>query len=138
MKRNLLKATLFSIFAATAIGVSAPAFADVLPEDINRFVTMCDNNKDGMVSKAELMKRAEAAFTKADTAKKGMVDSKQFMQFLLDLQKSDGGSNAYMASKADMMKKVETAFASADTSKKGMLDRKQLQSFLAELMKSGG
>jgi Ca2+-binding EF-hand superfamily protein len=137
MKRNLLKATLFSIFAATAIGVSAPAFADTSPEDAARFVKICDSNKDGMVSKAEVMKRAEAEFAKMDKAKKGMVDSKQFMQFLLDLQKSDGGTSGYMASKADMMKKIETAFDNADTSKKGMLDRAQLQGFFAELMKSG-
>jgi Ca2+-binding EF-hand superfamily protein len=143
MKRNLLKATLFSIFAATAIGISAPVFADTSPEDAARFVKICDSNKDGMVSKAEVMKRAEAEFAKMDKAKKGMVDSKQFVQFLLDLQKSDGGTSGYdsttrpQASKADMMKKIETAFDNADTAKKGMLDRAQLQGFFAELMKSG-
>jgi Ca2+-binding EF-hand superfamily protein len=137
MKRNILKATLFSMFAAATFGLSAPVFADSLPGDATRFIQICDTNKDGMVSKAEVMKRAEAQFAKMDTAKKGMVDSKQFVQFLLDLQKSDGGTSGYMMPKADMMKKIEAAFDNADTGKKGMLDRSQLQAFFAELMKSG-
>jgi hypothetical protein len=137
MKRNTFKTTFFSLLAAAVVGVSAPVFADVSPEDAARFVTVCDVNKDGMVSKTEVMARAKAAFEKMDTAKKGMVDSKQFMQFLLDLQKSDG-SAGYMASKDDMMKKIEAAFDKMDSGKKGMLDGKQLQAFLTELMKSGG
>jgi hypothetical protein len=137
MKQQFLKATLFSAVAAAMISISSPAFADATPEDVARFVTVCDISKDGTISRAEVMMRAGEAFSKIDTAQKGMVDSKQFMAFLLNLQKSDGGSG-YMTAKADMMKKLDVAFNNADTSKKGQLDAAQLRAFIAELMKSGG
>jgi Ca2+-binding EF-hand superfamily protein len=137
MKAITLKAALASALAAAVFGVSVPALADSSPEDLARFVTVCDFNKDGMLSRVEVMERAKAGLEKMADAK-GMVDSKKFTQFLLDLQKSDGGPNNYMMSKADMMKKIETAFTKADTAKKGMLDQKQLQVFLTELMKSAG
>jgi Ca2+-binding EF-hand superfamily protein len=136
MNRTKLSITIASAFFAAFLGASPLAFADTSPEDAARFVTVCDANKDGMVSKAELMARAKVGFEKMDTAKKGMVDSKQFMQFLLDLQKGDG-LPSYMASKEQMMKKIEAAFDKVDSGKKGMLDMKQLQAFLTELMKSG-
>jgi hypothetical protein len=137
MKSISLKAALVSAFAATAFTLSVPAVADSSPEDVARFVTACDFNKDGMLARVEVMARAKAGLEKMADAN-GMVDSKKFMQFLLDLQKSDGGANNYMMPKADMMKKLETAFDKADSAKKGMLDKKQLQSFLAELTKSSG
>ncbi len=137
MKSQFLKATLFSAFTAALIGISAPAFADTTPEDVARFVTVCDISKDGTISRAEVMMRAGEAFAKFDTAQKGMVDSKQFMTFLLNLQTSDGVSGAMIA-KADMMKKLDVAFNNADTSKKGQLEAAQLRAFIAELMKSGG
>jgi Ca2+-binding EF-hand superfamily protein len=137
MKTTTLKAALASTVAAALFALSVPAIADISPEDAARFITVFDVNKDGMISRVEVMTRAKAELDKMADAK-GMVDSKKFMQFLLELQKSDGGPNNYMMSKADMMKKLETAFTKADAAKKGMLDQKQLQIFLAELMKSGG
>jgi hypothetical protein len=137
MKQHFLKATLFSAVAAALIGISAPAFADATPEDVARFVTVCDISKDGKISRAEVMMRAGEAFSKFDTAQKGMVDSKQFMAFLLGLQKTDGGSG-YMTTKADMMKMIEVAFNNADANKKGLMDAAQLRAFITELMKSGG
>lgn len=137
MKNMSLKVALASAVAAALFSLSVPAIADISPEDAARFVTVCDINKDGMISRVEVMNRAKMGLEKMADAK-GMVDSKAFMQFLLDLQKSDGGPNNYMMPKADMMKKVEAAFSKADTSNKGMLDKKQLQAFVAELMKGGG
>ncbi len=137
MKISLLKA-LMNTIAFTMLAISVPALADVTQEDINRFVKNCDADKDGMISKSEVMKRATATFDKMDTGKKGMMDDKQFVFFLMELQKTDGYTgNGKMMSKADMMKKIETMFDKIDTAKKGMLDRKQAEIFLRELMKSG-
>ena len=125
MKKSLMKVALASVAFAT-ISLSIPAFADVTQEDVNRFVTMYDVNKDGMISRVEVMKKAAEMFDKMDTGKKGMLDEKKAMAFLLELQKSDGAPSGYMISKADLMKKVEAMFDKMDTGKKGMLDKKQI------------
>jgi len=135
MKKNFLKFALSSI-AVSVLSLSAPVYAGTSPEDANRFVKMYDSNKDGMVSKAELMKRAEEMLAKMPKDKAGMMDEQKTLAFLLELQKSDGGLGRMM-SKEDIMKKVGTAFDKMDTSKKGMLTAKQAEQFLIELMKSG-
>ena len=136
MKQSLLKFAMSSV-AVAMLGMSIPASADVTQEDINRFVTMYDVNKDGMISRVEVMKKAAEMFDKMDTGKKGMLDDKKAMAFLLELQQSDGGTSGYMISKADMMKKIEAMFDKMDSGKKGMLDKKQAEAFFRDLMKSG-
>ena len=136
MNKVLLR-TLVGSIAISVMGLSIPAFADITQEDVERFVTRYDTNKDGMISRVEVMKRAAEMFDKMDTGKKGMLDDKKAMAFLLELQKTDGGTSGYMMPKADMMKKIETAFDKLDAAKKGMLDRKQTEALLRELMKSG-
>ncbi|MEP7155121.1 MAG: hypothetical protein ABI905_05080 [Betaproteobacteria bacterium] len=139
MKKSVLKAVVSTVAVSlTLMGLSAPAFADVTPEDISRFVTMYDVNKDGMLSRTEVMKRASDMFDKMDKSKKGMLDDKKAMAFLLELQKTDGYTPGRMMSKADMMKKMEMMFDKVDTGKKGMLDKKQAEIFFRELMKSDG
>lgn len=135
MKKSMLNVVMGSI-AAAIMGLSISVFAEATDEDINRFVIACDTNKDGMLSRAEVMKRAADMFDKMDTGKKGKMDDKQFMAFLLELQKTDGYTGQMM-SKADLMKKIGGMFDKLDTGKKGMLDRKQAAAFLTELMKSG-
>lgn len=136
MKKSLLKVVIGSL-AVAMMGLSMQSFADVTQEDVERFVTRYDINKDGMISRVEVMKRAAEMFDKMDTGKKGMLEEKKAMAFLLELQKSDGAPNTYMTSKADMMKKIEMAFDKMDTDKKGMLNMKQAEAFLREVMKSG-
>ena len=136
MKKTILNALLGSL-AVSMFALSMPSFADVTQEDVERFVTRYNVNKDGMISRVEVMKRAAEMFDKMDTGKKGMLDDKKAMAFLLELKKSDGAPSGYMISKADMMKKIETAFDKLDTAKKGMLDKKQTEYLLRELMKSG-
>ena len=136
MKKSLLNVLMGSI-AISVMGMSMPSFADVTQEDVERFVTRYDTNKDGMISRVEVMKRAAEMFDKMDTGKKGMLDDKKAMAFLLELQKSDGGTSGYMVSKADTMKKIETAFDKLDAAKKGMLNKIQTEALLRELMKSG-
>jgi hypothetical protein len=136
MKKSLLKVVMGCI-AVSMMGLSLPSFADVTQEDVERFVTKYDINKDGMLSRVEVMKRAAEMFDKMDTSKKGMLESKKAMAFLLELQMTDGGTSGYMESKADMMKKIETAFDKLDAAKQSMLSMKQAEALLRELMKSG-
>ena len=136
MNKQFLKVAL-SALTISLLGGALPARADIISvEDANRFVRNYDANKDGMVSKAELMKRADEMLRKMSTGKDGMMDDKKALAFLLELQKSDGGSG-YMMSRDDIMKKVDRMFDKADTSKKGMLNARQAEQFLIELMKSG-
>jgi len=136
MNKAILKFAMSAI-AASMLSLSFSAAADTPPEDVNRFVKMYDSNKDGMVSKAELMKRANEMFDKMDTAKKGMADDKKTIAFLFELQRTDGSTGSMMP-KAEIMKKIEMTFDKMDSGKKGMLDMKQAEAFLRELMKFGG
>ena len=137
MKKSLMQVLMGSI-AVSMMAFSVAAFAEATEEDINRFVKNCDVDKDGMISKSELLKRATATFDKMDSGKKGMMDDMLFMNFLLELKKTDGyTSSGRMMSKADLMNKIETMFDKVDTGKKGMLNRKQAEHFLRELTKSG-
>ena len=135
MKSIQVKALLGAVAIALA-GFAQPALADLNAADINIFVKMCDTNKDGMISKDEVIKRATMAFDKMDTGKKGMADDKKTIAFLAELSKTDGG-NGTMVSRADFMKRVESAWSKADTAKKGMIDSKQAMIFPKALMQSG-
>ncbi len=76
--------------AMAAVVCAAPlAYAG---EDVNpdAFVKMCDTDKDGMVSKAEVMKAVEKMFDKMDTKKMGKLDKKQVEAFLKELMKGGG------------------------------------------------
>ncbi len=77
--------------AAMAAAVCAVPLAHA-GEDVNpdAFVKMCDSDKDGMVSKAEVMKAVEKMFDKADIKKMGKLDKKQVEAFLKELMKSGG------------------------------------------------
>jgi hypothetical protein len=55
------------------------------------FAKMCDEDKDGMVSKAEAMKMIEKMFDKADTKKMGKLDKKQVETFLKSLMSDSPG-----------------------------------------------
>lgn len=73
---------------ALALG-AGPVLADDA-KDYDRFVKMCDADKDGTVSKEEFMKHVEKVWAKMDTKKVGKMDNKQFEIFLKQLMKSDG------------------------------------------------
>ncbi len=82
--RTLALATL------TAAALSLPAAYAREDMDADKFVKMCDENNDGMVSKAEMMKAMEKMFDKQDTKKTGKIDKKQVDLFLKDLMKMSG------------------------------------------------
>ena len=78
--------------AAAALGmamVAVPAYAEG-DMDADKFVKMCDADKDGMVSKAEVMKMVEKMYDKHDTKKSGKLDKKQTEAFLKELMKGGG------------------------------------------------
>ncbi len=68
-----------SLAASSALFLPA-AHADAI--EPNLFVKMADTDKDGMVSKAEMMKHAEQMFDKMDRNKTGKLDKKQVEEFL--------------------------------------------------------
>ena len=82
-----------ALVAATLAGamLAAPAaFAGKEDEDFDKFVKMCDTDKDGMVSKAEVMKMVEKMYDKHDTKKAGKIDKKQAEIFWKELMKGGG------------------------------------------------
>lgn len=82
-----------TLAAATfaSLAFAAPlAYADDT-SNANNFVKMCDMDKDGMVSKAEVMKMVEKMFDKQDTKKAGKLDKKQVELFLKSLIDSSSG-----------------------------------------------
>ncbi|MBL8515763.1 MAG: hypothetical protein JNM76_02245 [Betaproteobacteria bacterium] len=86
----LTRKTAFAALASLSLLLgAAPVLADDA-KDHDKFVKMCDTNKDGMVSKDEFMKHAEKIWEKMDAKKVGKMDSKQFELFLKQLMKSDG------------------------------------------------
>lgn len=136
MKTSMLN-LMASAAAIAMFALPIPALAEATEAQIDRFVSMYDFNKDGKLSRAEIMARSSDMLDKMNKDKNGMVDDKKAMAFLLELQKGDGAPNSYMVSKADMLKKIGDMFDKLDTDKKGTLDRKQAEALLNELMKSG-
>jgi hypothetical protein len=87
--RSISKVLAVAGVAAAAMGLPA-AYADD-PMNANAFVKMCDSDKDGMVSKQEMMKMMEKMFDKHDTKKQGKLDKQQAEAFLKELAKGGGG-----------------------------------------------
>ncbi|HEX4780928.1 MAG TPA: hypothetical protein VH301_09260 [Usitatibacter sp.] len=86
--------SIHKVLAAAALAASMFAIPAVHAAeeslDGSQFVKMCDADKDGMVSKAEVMKAVEKMFDKADTKREGKLDRKQVEFFLRELMKGGG------------------------------------------------
>ncbi len=82
--KMLAAAVMATAFCAAPL---AHAGDDVNPD---AFVKMCDTDKDGMVSKSEVMKMVEKMYDKHDTKKMGKLDKKQVEAFLKELMKGGG------------------------------------------------
>jgi|CXWK01.1.fsa_nt_gi arginine deiminase len=80
----------FTLALATAAAFALPVAHAREDMDIDKFVTMADANRDGMVSKAEMMKRVEKLFEKHDVKKQGMLEKSQVERFLKDLMHYSG------------------------------------------------
>lgn len=80
-----------AVVASVALLIGAFAMPASAGDAVNydKFVKMCDENKDGMVSKEEFMKHVDKMWTKmADKKMAGKMDTKQFELFLKELMKS--------------------------------------------------
>ena len=78
--------------AAMAAAVYSAPLVYAAGDDLNSdaFVKMCGPDKDGMISKAEVMKMVEKMYDKHDTKKMGKLDKKQVEAFLKELMKGGG------------------------------------------------
>lgn len=96
MKGCVMTKTLLAAAAASLL-LSLPAYAaEATAVDEKRSAqlhALCDADKDGMVSKAELMAHVEKAWNKADSAKKGMLDKKQVGLFMANFDPGKIGGN---------------------------------------------
>ena len=86
--RKFTKALAVAAAIACTMALPSAQAGDSSQMDINKFVTMCDKDKDGMVSKAEMMKVMEQMFDKHDTKKAGKLDKAQAEAFLKELIQS--------------------------------------------------
>ena len=59
--------------------------------NMDEFMKSCDMDKDGMMSKAEMVKHMEKMFDKIDTKKTGKLDKKQSEEFLKLFNTISGG-----------------------------------------------
>ena len=84
LTKVLAAATMAAMLAAPAVQAVGESM------DADKFVKMCDADKDGMVSKAEMMKMMEMMFDKQDTKKMGKIDKKQVDAFLKEFMKMSG------------------------------------------------
>ena len=88
---------LLNTIATSMFAVSLMAAPAVFAQDKGKMVNMdefmksCDMDKDGMVSKAEMMKHMEKMFDKMDTKKTGKLDKNQTAKFLKQFNAPTGG-----------------------------------------------
>lgn len=77
-----------AVAAAIACTMALPSAHAEGSMDAEKFTKMCDMDKDGMVSKKEMMDMMEKMFDKHDAKKTGKLDKKQVDAFLKELIKS--------------------------------------------------
>ena len=85
--KTLAAALIAAAFLAAPAAHAGNEARDLVYRD---FVEHCDTDKDGMVSKAEMMKMVEKTFDRVDTRKAGKIDKRQVEAFLDELMKSGG------------------------------------------------
>lgn len=96
---NILNVLAGSMVAASVM-IAPAAFAGepmkkhdmgMMKHDMDAFMKSCDMDKDGMMSKAEMMSHMEKMFDKMDTKKTGELDRKQTEAFLKEFNKQSFG-----------------------------------------------
>ena len=87
---------LSNALAIALVSLSLVAAPAALAQDMSKmmhmdeFMKACDMNKDGMMSKAEMVKHMEKMFDKMDAKKTGKLDKKQTEAFLKQLTAPSG------------------------------------------------
>ena len=80
-----------SMFAVSLLAAPAAFAADKDHKmNMDEFMKSCDMDKDGMMSKAEMVTHMEKMFDKMDTKKAGKLDKKQSEEFLKQLTAPSG------------------------------------------------
>lgn len=138
MKPIKLNTILVSIIGALALNLALPAIAEVSMDDAKRFVKMFDSNKDGMVSKAEMMTRMNKMLATVPTDKAGMVDEMRTLALLLELKRGDGNPTLPMITKEEMMARMKKMLDTVPTDKAGMIDEMKTLALLLELKRGDG
>ncbi|MEO5677881.1 MAG: hypothetical protein ABIQ84_10060 [Usitatibacter sp.] len=79
---KLLNTLAASMFAVSLLAAPAAFAQDKKMVHMDEFMKSCDMDKDGMMSKAEMLKHMEKMFDKMDTKKTGKLDKNQTAEFL--------------------------------------------------------
>jgi hypothetical protein len=89
LKSSIRQLLIGSAIAAAALGAHAGEIG-FSPEEMQMFMSRAGMNKDGMVSKKDLMKQVEEAMKMADPKGKGMYDAAMVRKFF-DMLYPGGG-----------------------------------------------
>jgi len=90
---SMIAASLMSApaaFAAEPMMKHDMAAMGTMKQDTDAFMKSCDMDRDGMMSKAEMMNHMEKMFDRMDTKKTGKLDRKQTEAFLKEFTKQSG------------------------------------------------
>ncbi len=90
---KLLKMLAGSLVAVSVMAAAPVVFAADTKKMVHmdEFMKSCDMDKDGMMSKDEMMKHMEKMFDKIDTKKTGKLDKSQTEAFLKQFTAPSGG-----------------------------------------------
>lgn len=88
---NLSNALATALVSLSMVAAPAALGQDTKKVRMDEFMKSCDMDKDGMMSKAEMVKHMEKMFDKMDTRKMGKLDKKQTEEFLKQLTAPSGG-----------------------------------------------
>ncbi len=94
LQKNMVRAIVAVSLLGAGFAIAPSSYANQDDKDYKlvaeAIMKKMDTNKDGMMSKEEVMKMVSDKFDKMDTKKAGKMDSKQFEEFLKALMQSGG------------------------------------------------
>lgn len=94
LKKNIARALVSVTLLGAGFAIAPSGYANMDDKDYKlaaeAIMKKMDTNKDGMMSKEEVMKMVSDKFDKMDSKKTGKMDSRQFEEFLKALMQSGG------------------------------------------------
>ena len=88
---NLIKTLAGSMLALSLVAAPLALAQDKKMVHMDAFMKSCDMDKDGMMSKTEMLAHMEKMFDKMDTKKTGKLTKDQTAEFLKQFTASPGG-----------------------------------------------
>lgn len=88
---NLVKTLAGSMLALSLVAAPLAIAQDKKMVHMEAFMKSCDMDKDGMMSKAEMLAHMEKMFDKVDVKKTGKLTKDQTGEFLKQFNASPGG-----------------------------------------------